>query len=90
MTEIEQSKVIRQLKIKDYIYIATLLIGALLWWRDDVKEDAVTEAAMSELQKDVSEIKSTQDIKFNTYDTYWIQNTKNITRIVTVLELPAD
>ncbi len=77
-------------KIKDYVYIGAMVIGALLWWRDEVKEDAVVEAAMSELQKDVSEIKSTQQIKFNTYDTYWIQNTKNITRIVTVLELPAD
>jgi len=27
-------------KIKDYIYIGTLLIGGLLWWRDEVKEDA--------------------------------------------------
>ena len=77
-------------KIKDYVYIAVLITGALLWWRDEVKEDAVNEAALSELQEDVSEIKSTQNIKFQKYDEYWIKNTENITRIVTVLELDAD
>lgn len=72
-------------KIKDYVYIGTILIGALLWWRDEVKEDAVVEAAMSELQKDVSEIKSTQDIKFHQYDTYWIESTASMAVISNIL-----
>ena len=75
------------IRIKDYIYIGALIIGALLWWRDEVKEDAVVEATMSELQKDMSEVKSKQNIKFNQYDQYWIQNTENITHVTTLLEL---
>ena len=62
----------------------------LFYFRDEAKEKATLEVSLKEVRADVSEIKSIQNIKFNKYDQYWIQNTKNITRIVTVLELSSD
>ena len=76
--------------IKDYVYAISIVLMVLFYFRDEAKEKATMEVTLEEVRKDVSEIKSTQQIKFRTYDTYWIQNTKNITRIVTVLELDAD
>ena len=76
--------------IKDYVYIVTILISIGYHFVDKARAEATTIVTLEEVRKDVSEIKSTQGKKFNTYDTYWIENTKNITRIVTVLELDAD
>lgn len=77
-------------QIKDYIYIASIVVMVLFYLRDEAKEKATLEVTLSEVRADVSEIKSIQNVKFQTYDQYWIQNTANITRIVTVLELNAD
>ena len=62
----------------------------LFYFRDEAKEKATMEVTLKEVRDDVSEIKSAQNTKFQKYDTYWIENTKNITRIVTVLELDAN
>ena len=82
MTEIE-SKFIRQLKIKDYIYIATLLIGALLWWRDDVKEDAVVEANMINLVGEVEDIND----KLDRHEKYWINQNEINGRVITYIDI---
>lgn len=74
-------------KVKDYAYAISIILMVLFYFRDEAKEKATIEITLEEVRKDVSEIKSKQDIKFNTYDAYWIKNTENITRIVTVLEL---
>lgn len=76
--------------IKDYVYAISIILMVLFYFRDEAKEKATMEVTLEEVRKDVSEIKSVQQIKFRTYDTYWIENTKNITRIVTVLELDSD
>lgn len=85
----DNDKKITWSRIKEYVYIGTIVIGALLFWRDEVKEDALTEATLIQLQKDVSKIKSTQDTKFYQYDQYWIINTANITAITTTLGIVA-
>lgn len=76
--------------IKDYVYIATIIISIGYHFIDKAKEKATTVVTLEEVRKDVSEIKSAQNVKFQKYDTYWIKNTENITRIVTILELDAD
>lgn len=77
-------------RIKDYVYAITIILMVIFYFRDEAKEKATMEVTLEEVRKDVSEIKSAQNVKFQRYDTYWIENTKNITRIVTVLELDAD
>jgi len=76
--------------IKDYVYIGAMIIGALLWWRDEVKEDAVNAAALTELKNDVSEIKSTQQVKFGIYDTYWIEQTKSMATVTAILGVSSE
>ena len=77
-------------KIRDYVWAITIILMVLFYFRDEAKEKATMEVTMKEVRDDVSEIKSKQDIKFRTYDQYWIKNTENITRIVTVLELDSE
>jgi hypothetical protein len=77
-------------KAKDFIYLGTILFMIIFYFRDEAKEKATMEVTLQEVREDVLEIKSAQNVKFRTYDQYWIQNTENITRIVTVLELDAD
>jgi len=77
-------------QIKDYIYIGTIIIMVMFYFRDEAREKATLEVTLKEVRDDVSEIKSEQTLKFNKYDTYWIENTKSISRIITVLELDSD
>jgi len=77
-------------QIKDYVYIITIILMVVFYFRDEAKEKATMEVTLKEVRDDVSEIKSAQNTKFRTYDQYWIKNTENITRIVTVLELDSD
>lgn len=77
-------------QIKDYVYIISIILMVVFYFRDEAKEKAVMEVTLKEVRDDVSEIKSLQNNKFRTYDQYWIENTKSITRIITVLELDSD
>jgi hypothetical protein len=76
-----------KLNLKDYIYIATLVIGALLWWRDEVKDQATAEADLRSMHEDVSEIKSKLNVKFNQYDLYWMEQKEVNGSVITALGL---
>ena len=76
-------------RIKDYVYIATILLSIGYHFIDKAKEktkaEVILEVTLKEMQKDVSEIKSTQQIKFNQYDIYWNETTESMAVISHIL-----
>lgn len=71
------------IKIKDYVYIATILIGALLWLRDEAKEDAVVETNMQNLINDIADINK----KLDRNEEYWINQNEINGRVITYIDI---
>ena len=70
-------------KIKDYVYIATILIGAIFWVRDEAKEGAVIETNMQNIVDDIADINK----KLDRNEEYWINQNEINGRVITYIDI---
>ena len=68
---------------KDAIYVLTIIIMVMFWFRDEAKEEVELEVTMREIAKDVAEIKT----KINRHEEYWLNQMGVNTRLITIADL---
>jgi len=55
--------------VKDIIYIVTIIIGVIFWYRDKIKNDTIQQEQMKTVQKNQEEILKT----LHEHDNFWIK-----------------
>ena len=69
--------------IKDIVWAATIIIGVLLWWRDEVKDRIVYEEQIKTVQKNQEEILKTM----HEHGTFWIQQKELNGKVIMYIDL---
>jgi hypothetical protein len=72
--------------IKWAVWVGSILIGVIFWFRDEAKEKATTEVTLQNMEEKIDRVLEKQ----KTYDGYWHEQTEINGRIVTWMELDGE